>query len=142
MPVMYSTPIEKRSLSELLVQRDEWQKMADDSHDTYVEQHRQEVIADFEAAIARKSQMSTLARLLDTGYVEARDGSRRCRVSYRTGLDHLRKDHANVALYGDDGHADSTLSMHVSQVEQYVADHGIDPDGVWIDSLTKEIVTG
>lgn len=130
MPTVFGTPIEKMSISKLIEQRADWQKKASE---VQVEERREycnEVIEKIDANINRKSQLSVLGQLLDTDYVNVYDETKKCNVYYPIASD-VRQDCAAVKFYGEDNRIDSMQTMHVSKVEQYVIDHGFDPNGSW-----------
>lgn len=137
MGIHFVDPVKDYSLAKLIIERDRWERMAGESSDEHVEKHRREVVATYSAEIERLSKLSSIAQLIDRGYADVKDELKKCHVSYRSGpaYEHLRKDHANVTLYGSDGKFDSQINMHKSKVDQYLQDHGIDPNSQWFDSI-------
>lgn len=141
--VYFIDPVKDYPLKKLIDERNRWASMVDEDDDYGdIMSHRLGVITKYDAEIERRKQMTKIGELLYLGSAEVLNETKRCRVSYRSGagFEHLRKDHANVSLYGDDGYIDSTLSIHVSQVEQYLLDHGVDPNGTWTNTITREVI--
>lgn len=142
MTVAFVDPIKDYSLKKLIAERDEWEQLIKQSESPLANNYRQKVVAEYNAEIERRKQIGKINELICLRYAEVLDPTKRCRFSYRAGecFKHLRKDHANITLYGKDGHADLTQSVHISQVEQYLRDHGFDPHGKWFDAQSGEEV--
>lgn len=116
-------------------------KVADQEIIDGFRQYDLEQVAIYKAELAKREKMTKIGEMIYRGFIEAKDQTGRIRVSYRANNEpYSRKDHANVYLYGSDNHANSMQSVHISELEQYISDHGGDPNGVWIDTmLNKEV---
>jgi hypothetical protein len=130
MAISFGPQIEKMPISKLIVEKDRWQKNASEKRFEGDVEYCNKVIAKIDANIERKSKLSVLGQILDTDHANVYDETEKCRVLYPVASD-VRKDCTSVYIIGSDGRVDSMKTMHVSKVEQYVTDHGFDPNGSW-----------